>query len=90
MLWHTGTEAIKALFAPALNKQHMKEAMKGLTNIMASHHDLHVAREPYNPDFDNYKKLYTVLSYLGVFTFRTCCILICLVCFVASFKLSCV
>ena len=34
--------------------------------------------------------LYTVLSYLGVFTFRTCCILICLVCFVASFKLSCV
>ena len=28
----------------------------------------------------NYKKLYTVLSYLGVFTFCTCCILICLVC----------
>ena len=39
---------------------------------------------------NNYKKLYTVLSYLGVFTFCTCCILICLVCFVASFKLSCV
>ena len=38
----------------------------------------------------NYKKLYTVLSYLGVFTFCTCCILICLACFVASFKLSCV
>ena len=37
------------------------------------------------------KKLYTVLSYLGVFTFRTCCkILICLVCIVASFMLSCV
>ena len=35
----------------------------------------------------NYKKLYTVLSYLGVFTFCTCCILICLTCFVASFKL---
>jgi len=32
---------------------------------------------------------YTVLSSLGVFTFCTCCkILICLVCFVASFKLS--
>jgi len=39
---------------------------------------------------NNYKKLYTVLSYLGVFTFCTCCILICLVCIVASFKLSCV
>ena len=39
---------------------------------------------------NNYKKLYEVLSYLGVFTFRTCCIPICLVCFVASFKLSCV
>jgi len=39
---------------------------------------------------DNYKKLYTVLSYLGVFTFCTCCILICLVCIVASFKLYCV
>jgi len=40
---------------------------------------------------NNYNKLYTVLSYLGVFTFCTCCkILICLVCFVASFKLSCV
>ena len=39
----------------------------------------------------NNKKLYTVLSYLGVFTFRTCCkILICLVCIVATFKLSCV
>jgi len=35
----------------------------------------------------NYKKLYAVLSYLAVFTFCTC-ILICLVCFVASFKLS--
>ena len=32
---------------------------------------------------NNYKKMYTVLSYLGVFTFCTCCILICLVCFVA-------
>ena len=30
---------------------------------------------------------YTVLSYLGVFTFRTC-ILICLLCIFASFKLS--
>ena len=40
---------------------------------------------------NNYNKLYTVLSYLGVFTFCTCCkILICLVCFVASFMLSCV
>ena len=40
---------------------------------------------------NNNNKLYTVLSYLGVFTFRTCCkILICLVCIVASFKLSCV
>ena len=38
---------------------------------------------------NNYKKLYAVLSYLGVFTFCTC-ILICLVCIVASFKLSCV
>jgi len=36
----------------------------------------------------NYKKLYTVLSCLGVFSFCTCCILICLVCIVASFKLS--
>ena len=36
---------------------------------------------------NNYKKLYTVLSYLGVFTFCTRCILICLVCFVSSFKL---
>jgi len=35
----------------------------------------------------NYKKLYTGLSCLGVFTFCTCCILICIVCFVASFKL---
>ena len=39
---------------------------------------------------NNYKKLYTVLSYLGVFTFCTCCILICLLCIVASFKLCCV
>ena len=40
---------------------------------------------------NNNKKLYTALSYLGVFTFRTCCkIQICLVCIVASFKLSCV
>ena len=39
---------------------------------------------------NNNNKLYTVLSYWGVFTFRTCCILICLVCIVASFKLSCV
>ena len=39
---------------------------------------------------NNYKKLYTVLSYLGVFNFCTCCIVICLVCTVASFKLSCV
>jgi len=39
----------------------------------------------------NNKKLYTVLSYLGVFTFFTYCkIPICLVCIVASFKLSCV
>jgi len=38
---------------------------------------------------NNYKKLYTVLCCLGVFTFCACCkILICLVCFVASFKLS--
>jgi len=36
-----------------------------------------------------YKKLYTVLSCLGVFTFCTWCkILICLECFVASFKFS--
>ena len=33
---------------------------------------------------------YTVLCYLGAFTFCTCCILSCLVCIVASFKLSCV
>ena len=40
---------------------------------------------------NNNKKLYTVLSCVGVFTFCTCCkILICFVCFVASFKLSCV
>ena len=39
---------------------------------------------------NHYKKLYAVLSYLGVFTFCTCCILTCLVCIVASFKLSCV
>ena len=37
---------------------------------------------------NNNKKLYTVLSYLGVFTFCTCKILICLVCIVASFKFS--
>jgi len=37
---------------------------------------------------NNYNKLYTVLSYLGVFTFCTCKILICLVCFVDRFKLS--
>jgi len=38
---------------------------------------------------NKYKKLYTVLSCLCVFTFCTCCkILICLVCFVTSFKLS--
>ena len=37
---------------------------------------------------DNYKKLSTVLSCLDVYTFCTCCkILICLVCFVAIFKL---
>jgi len=36
-----------------------------------------------------YKKLYTVLSYMGVFTFCTY-ILICLVCIVVSFKFSCV
>ena len=36
----------------------------------------------------NYKKLYTGLSCLGVFTFCTCCILICLGRFVPSFKLS--
>ena len=33
------------------------------------------------------KKLYTVLSCWGVFTFCTCCILICLACIFASFKL---
>jgi len=39
----------------------------------------------------NHNKLYTVLSWLGVFTFCACCkILICIVCIVASFKLSCV
>ena len=32
----------------------------------------------------NYNKLNTVLSYLGVSTFCTCCILICLACIVAS------
>ena len=37
---------------------------------------------------NSYKKLYTVLSCLGVFTFCTCCILICLGCFIPSFKLS--
>jgi len=40
---------------------------------------------------NNNKKLYTVLSCLGVFTFCICCkILVCLVCIVASFMLSCV
>ena len=39
---------------------------------------------------NNYNKLYTVLSYWGVLTFCTCCVVICLVCFVASFKLCCV
>jgi len=40
---------------------------------------------------NNYKKLYAVFHCLGVFIFCTCCkILICLVCIVASFKLSCV
>jgi len=37
---------------------------------------------------NNYEKLYTVLSYLGVFTFCTCCILIFLARIVVSFKLS--
>ena len=37
---------------------------------------------------NSYKKLYTVLSYLGVFTFCTCCILICLLVFLLV--LSCV
>jgi len=40
---------------------------------------------------NGHNKLYTVLSCLGVFTFCTCCkILICLLCIVASFKLTCV
>jgi len=39
---------------------------------------------------NNYNKLNTVLSYLGIFTFCTCCIVICLACIVVSFKLSCV
>ena len=40
---------------------------------------------------NNYNKLNTVLSYLGVFTFCTCYkILICLAGIVVSFKLSCV
>ena len=38
---------------------------------------------------NSYKKLYTVLSYWGVFTFCTCCILICLLVIVATFKLRC-
>ena len=38
---------------------------------------------------DNYKKLYAVRSYLGAFNFYTC-ILICLVCIIANFRLSCV
>ena len=37
---------------------------------------------------NNYKKLYTVLSGLGDFTFCTCGIVTCLGWFVASFKLS--
>ena len=37
---------------------------------------------------NSFKKLYTVLFYLGVFNFCTCCIQTCIVCFVAS--LSCV
>ena len=36
---------------------------------------------------NNYKKLYRVSSCLGVFTFCTCKILICLACIVASLKL---
>jgi len=36
----------------------------------------------------NYKKLYTVLSCLGVFTFCICGIITCLGWSVASFKLS--
>ena len=32
----------------------------------------------------------SLIACLGVFTFCICCILICLVCFVASFKLCCV
>jgi len=40
--------------------------------------------------FPPLKNISAVLFYLGVFTFCTCCILICLVCIVASFKLSCV
>jgi len=36
---------------------------------------------------NNYKKLYTALSCLGVFTFCICGILNCLGWFVASFKL---
>ena len=39
---------------------------------------------------NSYKKLYTVLFYLGVFNFCTCCIQVCIVCFVASSKLRCV
>jgi len=50
---------------------------------------LKAVEKPYFGPPYNYKTLYTVLSCLGVFTFCTCCkILICLVCFVASFKLS--
>jgi len=41
-------------------------------------------------DKKNYSRLYAILSGLGVFTFCTCCILNCLACIVASFKLSCV
>ena len=45
-----GWKQIKGLFATALSKQHMKEATEGFMNIMAGHHDLHVARWPYNSD----------------------------------------
>ena len=43
-----------------------------------------------SPKNNNYKKLYTVLCCLGVFTFCTCCIQICLVCIVDSFVVLCV
>ena len=38
---------------------------------------LPISKMNYDDLQSNYKKLYTVLSYLGVFTFCTCCILIC-------------